>query len=94
MPPAAFPSRALGSSPACLRCAGGGLTPLRPGAGTLAQVFYLKMKGDYHRYLAEFKTGADRKEAAESTLLAYKAAQVPCPARTPTGGPRSCSSRP
>ncbi len=34
------------------------------------------MQGDYHRYLAEFKTGAGRKEAAEHTLLAYKAAQV------------------
>ncbi|KAI9106580.1 hypothetical protein K1719_022108 [Acacia pycnantha] len=43
-----------------------------------SKVFYLKMKGDYHRYLAEFKTGAERKEAAESTLTAYKAAQVFC----------------
>uniref|UniRef100_A0A2P2L7W4 14-3-3 domain-containing protein n=1 Tax=Rhizophora mucronata TaxID=61149 RepID=A0A2P2L7W4_RHIMU len=41
-----------------------------------SRVFYLKMKGDYHRYLAEFKTGAERKETAESTLSAYKSAQV------------------
>jgi 14-3-3 protein epsilon len=40
-----------------------------------SKVFYLKMKGDYHRYLAEFKTGAEREEAAEQTMLAYKAAQ-------------------
>nr|DAD22073.1 TPA_asm: hypothetical protein HUJ06_023536 [Nelumbo nucifera] len=40
-----------------------------------ARVFYLKMKGDYHRYLAEFKVGNERKEAAEDTMLAYKAAQ-------------------
>ncbi|KAL0381662.1 UNVERIFIED_CONTAM: 14-3-3 protein 1 [Sesamum angustifolium] len=39
------------------------------------KVFYLKMKGDYHRYLAEFKAGNERKEAAEDTMLAYKAAQ-------------------
>lgn len=42
-----------------------------------SKVFYLKMKGDYHRYLAEFKTSSDRKDAAEHTLLAYKNAQVP-----------------
>jgi len=40
-----------------------------------SKVFYLKMKGDYHRYLAEFQTNEQRKEAAEHTLLAYKAAQ-------------------
>lgn len=41
-----------------------------------SKVFYLKMKGDYHRYLAEFKTGSERKEAAENTLTSYKSAQV------------------
>ncbi|KAL5753354.1 hypothetical protein ACOSP7_023531 [Xanthoceras sorbifolium] len=40
-----------------------------------SKVFYLKMKGDYHRYLAEFKAGDERKAAAEETMLAYKAAQ-------------------
>lgn len=41
-----------------------------------SKVFYLKMKGDYHRYLAEFKTSADKKDAADKTLSAYKEAQV------------------
>ncbi|XP_039043105.1 14-3-3 protein 7-like [Hibiscus syriacus] len=37
-------------------------------------VFYYKMKGDYFRYLAEFKSGDDRKEAADQSLKAYEAA--------------------
>jgi 14-3-3 protein epsilon len=41
-----------------------------------SKVFYKKMKGDYWRYLAEFKGGAERKEAAEETLLAYKSAEA------------------
>lgn len=48
---------------------------LIPTAGTgESKVFYYKMKGDYHRYLAEFATGNDRKQAAENSLVAYKAA--------------------
>ncbi|KAI2796898.1 hypothetical protein BLOT_014595 [Blomia tropicalis] len=39
-----------------------------------SKVFYLKMKGDYFRYLAEFATDTGRKEAAENSLVAYKAA--------------------
>jgi len=34
----------------------------------------ISRKGDYHRYQAEFTTGNDRKEAAENSLVAYKAA--------------------
>jgi len=48
---------------------------LIPSAGTgESKVFYYKMKGDYYRYLAEFATGNDRKEAAENSLVSYKSA--------------------
>jgi len=39
-----------------------------------AKVFFLKMKGDYFRYLAEFSQGDGRKTASESSLSAYKLA--------------------
>ncbi|XP_052195253.1 14-3-3 protein 1-like [Diospyros lotus] len=44
-------------------------------SSSVSKVFYLRMKGDYQRYLAELKVGAERKEAAEKTVLSYKAAQ-------------------
>jgi len=39
-----------------------------------SKVFYYKMKGDYHRYTAEYSTGEVRKESADNSLSAYKAA--------------------
>ena len=42
-----------------------------------------EMKGDYYRYLAEFKGGEARKNAAEGTLLAYKEARTSPPTSSP-----------
>ncbi|XP_028828536.1 14-3-3 protein eta [Denticeps clupeoides] len=39
-----------------------------------SKVFYLKMKGDYYRYLAEVATGEKRSAAVESSEAAYKEA--------------------
>ncbi|XP_020396692.1 uncharacterized protein [Zea mays] len=50
-----------------LRLLDGRLVPAA--AAVDARVFYLKMKEDYHRYLAEFKTGAERKDAYSPRLL-------------------------
>ncbi|XP_052178232.1 14-3-3-like protein B [Diospyros lotus] len=41
-----------------------------------SSVFYYKMKGDYYRYLAEFKTANEKKEAADHSLKAYEMAST------------------
>ncbi|KAL8112036.1 hypothetical protein AgCh_019659 [Apium graveolens] len=38
-----------------------------------ATVFYYKMKGDYYRYLAEFKTDQEKKECSENSMKGYEA---------------------
>ncbi|CAM9278410.1 unnamed protein product [Ascophyllum nodosum] len=38
------------------------------------KVFYYKMKGDYHRYLAEFQSADERKTSASDALDAYQSA--------------------
>merc|ERR1719273_1162872 len=39
-----------------------------------SKVFYQKMKADYYRYIAEFKDGAEKAEAAENARKAYETA--------------------
>ncbi|XP_039265181.1 14-3-3 protein zeta-like [Styela clava] len=40
-----------------------------------SKVFYLKMKGDYQRYIAEYQSGDNRGKAAEKSLKAYDEAR-------------------
>ncbi|PNX92158.1 14-3-3-like protein gf14 iota-like, partial [Trifolium pratense] len=44
-------------------------------------------KGDYYRYLAEFKSEQDRKEAAEQSLKAYEAASASASTDLPSTHP-------
>ncbi|KAJ2748761.1 radiation sensitive protein rad24 [Coemansia nantahalensis] len=39
-----------------------------------SKIFYYKMEGDYHRYLAEFLQGADRTAASDAAEKSYKEA--------------------
>jgi len=43
-----------------------------------SKVFYLKMKGDYYRYLAEVATGSSRSEAVSNSEKAYDDAYNTC----------------
>ncbi|KAL5175387.1 14-3-3-like protein C [Glycine soja] len=50
-------------------------------------VFFYKMKGDYYRYLAEFKSGDERKEAADHSMKAYQSASTTAEAELPPTHP-------
>jgi len=52
-----------------------------------SRVFYNKMKGDYHRYLAEFKTGDARDKVAQHALEAYEKALTEAQAHLPSTHP-------
>lgn len=50
-------------------------------------VFYHKMKGDYYRYLAEIKSGDEKKEVADQSLKAYEAGTATAEAELPPNHP-------
>ncbi|GJC84059.1 tyrosine 3-monooxygenase tryptophan 5-monooxygenase activation protein [Colletotrichum liriopes] len=58
-----------------------------------SKVFYHKMKGDYHRYLAEFAVGDRRKDSADKSLEAYKAATEVAQTELPLPTPSASVSR-
>lgn len=47
---------------------------LKRASDSEATVFYLKMKGDYNRYIAEYAQGDLRQKVSEGALNAYKSA--------------------
>ncbi|CAL1575089.1 unnamed protein product [Knipowitschia caucasica] len=50
-------------------------------------VFYLKMKGDYFRYLAEVASDADKPETTINSRNAYEAALICCKEKMPSTHP-------
>ncbi|TGZ73112.1 hypothetical protein CRM22_001713 [Opisthorchis felineus] len=60
-------------------------TLIKPDTPVESKVFYLKLKADYFRYLAEFEEGNDKNDAAEYSLEAYKEAyELACTVLQPT----------
>ncbi|WOL07750.1 14-3-3-like protein GF14 iota [Canna indica] len=56
-------------------------------SGVESKVFYAKMKGDYYRYLAEFKNDEVKKEAADQSLKGYQASSDQAKAELPPTHP-------
>ncbi|XP_010524058.1 PREDICTED: 14-3-3-like protein B isoform X2 [Tarenaya hassleriana] len=61
---------------------------LIPSAATgESTVFFYKMKGDYYRYLAEFKSGNEKKEAGDQSMKGYETATSSAEAELPPTHP-------
>jgi 14-3-3 protein epsilon len=62
---------------------------LIPGSqgNTEANVFFLKMKGDYYRYIAEYATGELHQKASDNALQAYSSANEVATANLKTTHP-------
>ncbi|KAL8167062.1 hypothetical protein V2J09_008561 [Rumex salicifolius] len=56
-------------------------------SSTESIVFYQKMKGNYYRYLAEFKAGDERKAVSDKSLKSYEAATTAANADLPPTHP-------
>jgi len=56
--------------------------------GGESQVFVYKLRGDYYRYLAEFLSADERKEAADKSLEAYEQATKVAKAELPGPHPQ------
>mmetsp|Transcript_12629 Transcript_12629/g.29051 ORF Transcript_12629/g.29051 Transcript_12629/m.29051 type:complete len:249 (-) Transcript_12629:204-950(-) len=52
-----------------------------------SKTYYLKMKGDFWRYLSDVETGPTREEAFQHAILAYEAAQGVCMSELPPTSP-------
>ena len=51
-------------------------TLIKQAATAESKVFFLKMKGDYHRYISEYASGDQHKKAADGALNSYSSAST------------------